>query len=254
MSIERLDKVLSHEGFGTRKDVKRFIRSHEVLLNDKTVTDPSAHFDTEKDTLCVDGEFLELQKYVYLMMNKKANYVCANKDGLHETVFSTLEEKYRIGYNAEHLHLVGRLDIDTEGLLIFTTDGNFTHRLTSPKTHCAKTYFVRLRDEVDSEKFADYEKRLASGIHIDAEANEEACDCMSAELQRNLENPTSANEVFLTIYEGKYHQVKRMFSALGNEVVYLKRVSIGALKLDESIPLGTAREMTEDEIALLINL
>jgi 16S rRNA pseudouridine516 synthase len=247
VSIERLDKILSHEGYGTRKSVKHFVRTHEVLVNGKATVDPSSHFDTENDVLSVDGEVLSFKKNVYLMMNKKADYVCANKDGLHETVFSGLEDKYRTGFMAEHLHLIGRLDIDTEGLLIFTTDGELTHRLTSPKTHCPKTYFVRLSHSVNDAEYADYSDKFAKGIHIEREDNEDEADLESAKLARG----PNENEMLLTIYEGKYHQVKRMFKAVGNEVIYLKRLSIGSLSLDESLNLGSYREMTDDEVLKL---
>ncbi len=247
MAKERLDKILSHEGFGTRKEVKRLLHSRTVTVNGEVITVPDFHFDKESDVLCVQGEQIVLSKNLYLMMNKAADYVCANKDGLHETVFSLLEEPYRKGYYAEHLHLVGRLDIDTEGLLLFTTDGDLTHKLISPKSHIEKKYFVCLEKSVSDQERAVYVSELEKGIHIPPEGQESEADCLPAK----IEFTGNESEVYLIITEGKYHQVKRMFRALGNEVVYLKRVSMGRLELDASLEKGAYRKLTPAEVSLL---
>lgn len=247
MSTDRIDKILAHEGFGTRKDVRKYFRASKVLVNGNVITDPGFHCDIDKDEISVDGEVLNIEKNIYLMMNKPQGVVCANKDGLHETVFSILDEQYRVGFALESLHLIGRLDIDTEGLLIFTTDGKLTHRLISPKTNCPKKYFVRLENSLDENMMQDYSEKLKRGIRIPAEDNEDEADCLPAEIEYTANN----NEVFLTIVEGKYHQVKRMFRALGNKVIFLKRVSINGLKLDENLATGSYRKMTLEEVALL---
>lgn len=244
MSVERIDKILSHEGFGTRKDVRRILRSGRVLVNGNPITSPDFHCDGDADEIAVDGKILSLRKNIYLMMNKPQNVVCANKDGIHDTVFSLLDERFRIGFALENLHLVGRLDIDTEGLLVFTTDGKLTHRLISPKSNCPKKYFVRLENPLSEELCAEYESKLKQGIHIEREDKEPEADCLPAE----IEFTAKPDEVFLTIVEGKYHQVKRMFKALGNSVVYLKRVSINALSLDENLLPSQYREMTASEV------
>lgn len=247
MSTDRIDKILAHEGFGTRKDVRKYFRASKVLVNGQVITDPGFHCDIDKDEISVEGEILNIEKNIYLMMNKPQNTVCANKDGLHQTVFDLLEEQYRIGFALENLHLIGRLDIDTEGLLIFTTDGKLTHRLISPKTNCPKKYFVRLENSIDENLKNEYEKKLAAGIRIPAEDNENEADCLPAK----IEFTSSDDEVYLTIVEGKYHQVKRMFRALGNKVIFLKRVSINELKLDENLSPGSYRKMRPEEVALL---
>ncbi len=244
MSAERIDKILSHEGFGTRKDVKKLLHSGVVKVNGNKISDPGFHADTEKDEIYVDDELISVQKELYLMMNKPSGVVCANKDGLHETVFSLLEDTFRTGYYAERLHLIGRLDLDTEGFLILTTDGALTHRLISPKSHCTKKYFVRLVSPVDSVMRAAYEKEIKAGIHIPPEGNEPDVDCLPALVEWN----ENADEAYLSITEGKYHQVKRMFRALGNEVIYLKRVSIGSVLLDPSLGLGQYRQMSPEEV------
>lgn len=247
MSTDRIDKILAHEGFGTRKDVRKYFRASQVLVNGNVIKDPGFHCDIDKDEISVDGEILNIEKNIYLMMNKPQNAVCANKDGLHQTVFDLLEEQYRVGFALENLHLIGRLDIDTEGLLIFTTDGKLTHRLISPKTNCPKKYFVRLENSIDENQKKEYEENLSKGIRIPAEDNEDEADCLPAK----IEFTSSDDEVYLTIVEGKYHQVKRMFRALGNKVIFLKRVSINELKLDENLSAGSYRKMSPEEVALL---
>ena len=244
---ERLDKILSHAGFGTRKDAKKILRKGLVTVNGEVVRDFDFKLDMEADELCVDGERVQSEQFLYLMMNKPADHVCANKDGLHETVFSLLEDCYRTPYFESHLHLVGRLDIDTEGLLLFTTDGDLTHRLISPKTSCPKKYFVRLETPIAAEERSAIEKKLAAGLEVPPEDHEKEFKALPAK----IEWPQKADEVFLTITEGKYHQVKRMFAALENRVVYLKRVQIGGLALDPSLNLGEYRKLTSEELAAL---
>ena len=144
MAKERLDKLLSHEGFGSRKDIKKMLRSRTVLINGKQIFDPSIQVDADKDTIIIDGEKIDFHKNIYLMMNKPQHVVSSSKDGEHQTVFDLLDESLRTPYLVEKLHLIGRLDMDTEGLLLFTTDGELTHRLISPKSHISKTYFFML--------------------------------------------------------------------------------------------------------------
>lgn len=277
--MERIDKVLAHQGYGTRKDVKKLLRTSCVTLNGKQIFDPATHIDLNVDTLAIDGEKISLQHDLYLMMNKCADVVCANRDGEHRTVFDLIVPELRHPFMGGELHHVGRLDIDTEGLLILTTDGALTHRMISPKTHIPKTYAVRLRDAVDEKTRAEYTKKIAAGLHIPHEGNEPEFDAQSAELTWISDSTISAPQAkaapqkttargaqetasvtmqnaagcdcLLTIYEGKFHQVKRMFAAVGNEVVYLKRVAMGALQLDPSLALGTYRELTAEELELL---
>ena len=244
---ERLDKILSHAGFGTRKDAKKILRKGLVTVNGEVVRDFDFKLDPETDELCVDGQRVENEQFLYLMMNKPADYVCANKDGLHETVFSLLEDCYRTPYFESHLHLVGRLDIDTEGLLLFTTDGDLTHRLISPKTLCPKKYFVRLERPVSPDARSGIEQKLADGIDVPAEENEKEFKALPAK----IEWTENDSEVFLIINEGKYHQVKRMFAALDNQVVYLKRAQIGGLCLDPALALGEYRKLSAQEVAAL---
>lgn len=249
MSIERLDKILAHEGFGSRKGIRHLLRDCEVTVNGVRVTDSGMGINPDKDEIKIDGETVSLKKNFYLMMNKPKDCVSANKDGLHQTVFDLLDERFHTPYLEENLHLVGRLDIDTEGLLLFTTDGGLTHRLTSPKTHQPKSYLVQLQDAVNADGQSKITSDFNTGIEIPAEGNEAAFTSKPAEIKWNSET-----EAVLTISEGKFHQVKRMFAVEGNEVVYLKRLTIGSVKLDESLELGEYRELTEEEVGGLLKV
>lgn len=273
--MERIDKILSHHGFGSRKDVKKLLRDERVTVNGKFVYDSGFQLDIENDVVCVDDEEIRLQHDVYIMMNKCQDVVCANKDGEHQTVFDLLDESLKHKFLGGDLHCMGRLDIDTEGLLILTTDGKLTHKLLSPKTHAPKTYAVGLRDSLSEEEKQNYTEKFSKGFWIDRDQNEAGFDAQPAEIQFEVRNegeslppgvqaglsptppsagtPRSAPKIdcLLTIYEGKFHQVKRMFAQLGNEVVYLKRVKMGQLELDPAIPLGGYRELTKEEVELL---
>ena len=278
MAKERIDKLLSHQGFGSRKDIKRLLRSAEVLLNGKRIYDPSLGIDPEVDELSVDGEIVTIEKNITLMMNKITHTVSANKDGEHQTVFDLLTPEYRTPYLQEKLHLVGRLDMDTEGLLLFTTDGSLTHRLISPKSHIDKTYFVMLEREFSADEQTEVTRRFEEGIAVGPDDNDPGFTCEPArvrfpsqeEIDSALEKSSvqevcqrlwqgdcqmlrrSARFAILTIYEGKYHQVKRMFTAAGNKVVFLKRLAMGQLLLDKKLAPGDYRKLNDEELSLLV--
>lgn len=269
---ERIDKLLSHEGFGSRKEIRKLLRTNEILVNGKRIFDAGTQLDISSDEVLIDGEKIDFHHEIYLMMNKIIHTVSANKDGEHKTVFELLDDKFRTSYLQEKLHLVGRLDMDTEGLLLFTTDGSLTHRLISPKSHIEKTYFCVLEHKENDEHKNEIKTQFLNGIEVGPEDNESGFKCKSAkiiwlnqnEAQKYLKK-SSFSEILektenyefdyalLTIFEGKYHQVKRMFKALGNEVKFLKRVSINRLKLDENLSPGEYRKMSEEEIQLLID-
>lgn len=241
----RLDKILASNGYGSRKDVKRIIHTRTLAVNGIICTDGAALLDPETDRIELDGAPVKLRTDVYLMLNKISGVITSTMDSDHRTVMDLLDEPY----SRMDLFPVGRLDGDTEGLLIITNDGPLTHRLTSPKTGVDKTYFARLRDPVDSELFAEYEKRFREDITF-----HDGYTCLPASISRSGPLSLSSvgpDEVFLTIQEGKYHQVKKMFKVVGNEVVYLRRVSMGSLVLDSSLAPGSYRELTAEEIVLL---
>ncbi len=247
MAKERIDKILSHNGFGSRKDIKKLLRTCEVLVNGKRIYDPGFQFSKERDTITIDGEEIDLHDNLYLMMNKPQHYVCSTKEGDHETVFDLLDDSLRTPYLQDKLHLVGRLDMDTEGLLLFTTDGELTHRLISPKSHISKTYLCGLEHTETAAHQTEITTKFEAGIEVGPEDNEQGFTCQPAQIKW-IDEKTA----HLTIYEGKYHQVKRMFAAVGNKIVYLKRISMGQLKLDESLELGEYKELSESDLQLLV--
>jgi len=247
MAKERIDKILSHNGFGSRKDIKKLLRTCEVLVNGNRIYDPGFQFSKETDIITIDGEEIDLHDNLYLMMNKPQHYVCSTKEGDHETVFDLLDDSLRTPYLQDKLHLVGRLDMDTEGLLLFTTDGELTHRLISPKSHISKTYLCGLEHTETADHQTEITTKLEAGIEVGPEDNEQGFTCQPAQI-RWIDEKTA----HLTIYEGKYHQVKRMFAAVGNKIVYLKRISMGQLKLDESLELGEYKELSESDLQLLV--
>ena len=246
MAGGRLDRILSRHGFGTRRDARRLMGAGRVLVNGAAVRNPGFHFDMDADILCVDGAEIILKEHVYLMMNKPRNLVCAARDGLHGTVFDLLGDDYRRSFMGGSLHLVGRLDIDTEGLLLLTTDGTLTHRLLSPRTHVPKTYLAHLERAVPAAEQRRMRERFAEGIFVPREGNERGFEAQPAEL--SFDSETAAR---LVICEGKFHQVKRMFAAAGSTVTFLRRLAVGALRLDESLAPGGYRELSDEEISLL---
>ena len=228
----RLDKFLAHAGVGTRKEVKKLIRSKAVSVNGVVVRNDDYKIDENKDEVFVYDEQILYQEFYYIMLNKPDGYVSATIDERDATVLDLIYEDF-----AFSLFPVGRLDKDTEGLLLLTNDGALAHDLLSPRKHVDKEYFVILKNPISEEDI----KMLESGIAL----NEDEI-CKEAKVKK-----ISENEIYLTIQEGKFHQVKRMMVAIGNEVTYLKRIRMGSLCLDESLSLGEYRMLTDEEVALL---
>ena len=242
----RLDRLLANSGYGSRSDVKVLVRSGAVTVNGVPAEHADMHVRLSCDKVVVDGQPLDVLVHVYYMMNKPAGCVCSAKGGAHSTVFDLLSEKDRGKRLGGELGIVGRLDLDTEGLLILTTDGELNHRLTSPKHHVPKTYFVRLETEVSKAVQKQYAESVASGVEIPPEDHEPGTICRGGELE--WENGSTC---YITIYEGLYHEVKRIFAALGNRVIYLKRIRMNKLTLDPSLELGCYRELSEQELSAL---
>ena len=229
----RLDKLLSHCGYGTRKEVKDIIKKGFVSVNGTINKKDKTQVDPNKDVVEVDGEVLVYEEYVYYMLNKPDGYVSATEDNLHRTVIELIDDYYR-----DDIFPVGRLDIDTEGLLIITNDGHLSHQLLSPKKHCPKVYYAKIKGEVTKEDIQSFK----DGITLD-----DGYLCQSAILNiLSVENGYS--EIEVEIYEGKFHQVKRMFMAVGKEVIYLKRIKMKNLVLDSSLKLGEYRRLTQEEL------
>lgn len=235
--MERIDKILSNLGYGTRKDLKKIVKNGMVQVNGITIKDSAMKVDPEKDKIVINGEEIFYREFIYLMMNKPAGVISATFDNKDETVIDLLEVEHQVFEPFP----VGRLDKDTVGLLLLTNDGDLNHRLTSPKWKVDKVYFAKINQKVTEE---DIEK-FKHGITLD-----DGYRCKEAilEIQKASEE---GSEIVLTIQEGKFHQVKRMFEAVGKKVTYLKRIEFGTLPLDEDLEEGEYRELTEEEIAIL---
>jgi 16S rRNA pseudouridine516 synthase len=219
----RIDKMLSNLGYGSRKEVKKLLKDGSVQINQQVIKNPGHHVNPEKDIVNVHGE--------------PPGVISATEDTRDETVIDLLELEDSIFEPFP----VGRLDKDTEGLLLITNDGQLAHRLLSPKKHVPKTYFAVIEGEVTLEDIEAFKK----GVVLD-----DGYETKPGELEILKSGMTS--DIELTITEGKFHQVKRMFQAVGKRVVYLKRLTMGPLKLDESLELGEYRELTEEEIQELM--
>lgn len=237
--IQRLDKILANMGYGSRKDVKKLIRQGLVQVNQTTIKNGDLKLNPYEDSIFINGEKLQYREYIYLMMNKPKGLVSSTEDPLTETVIDLLSEEYQI-FNP---FPAGRLDKDTEGLLLITNDGQLAHQLLSPKKGVFKTYYV----EVDGYIEEGHKKNFKEGIVLD-----DGYKCLAADLEIIESNIFS--KANLKIQEGKYHQVKRMFESLSMRVVYLKRIAMGPLLLDESLALGQYRELKEEEEKSLKNL
>lgn len=230
----RLDKLLSNMGYGSRKDVKLIVKNKRVTVNTKIVKDSGMKVDPNQDVVMVDQSKVEYKPFIYIMMNKPPGVISATEDRIDKTVIDLLSPEFK---HYEPFP-VGRLDKDTEGLLLITNDGRLAHQLLSPKKDIEKTYYARISGnvtDIDIEEFAE-------GVIL--EDGYQAKPAKLVILKSDIES-----EIEVTITEGKYHQVKRMFEAVGKKVIYLKRLSMGELSLDEKLRLGSYRELNEEELS-----
>lgn len=232
----RLDKFLCDLGIGSRKEIKKIIKNGHILVSGKDNIKPETKIDENKDEVFAYGKKLCYKRYIYLMLNKPKGYISAVWDEKLPYVLELVPKDY--------LHYkpfpVGRLDIDTEGLLVLTNDGALSHRLLSPKSHIPKTYFAKVHGLVTDEDYREFKK----GVKLD-----DGYVTKPAELI--ILKSGAVSEIEITITEGKFHQVKRMFEAVGKKVIYLKRISMNALCLDESLGSGDVKELSEEELNLL---
>ncbi|NLN42401.1 MAG: rRNA pseudouridine synthase [Clostridiales bacterium] len=232
----RLDRFLSNAGIGSRKEVKALIKGQRVLVDNSIINDPGYIIEPTKAEVMVDNQPVTYKKFHYLMLNKPAGVISATRDNLHQTVVDLLPSQYK------HLDLfpVGRLDRDTEGLLIMTNDGQLAHRILSPKNKVPKIYYAVIEGKVTFEDVDVFQK----GIKLN-----ENFTTLPAQL--TILKSCHRSEVHVTVFEGKFHQVKRMFEAVGKKVVYLKRICMGNLYLDEKLAPGQIRELAKHELDLL---
>jgi 16S rRNA pseudouridine516 synthase len=235
--MERLDKVLANLGYGSRKEVKTLVKNKEVVIDGQIVKDSSMQVDPEKNEIIVSGERINYRKYIYLLMNKPAGVVSATFDKYDETVIDLIGDEYRVFEPFP----VGRLDKDTVGFLLITNDGELNHRLISPKWHVDKVYYAEIDKAVGESDIRAFER----GVILD-----DGYKCMPAKLEV-LTADEDGSEVKVTIQEGKFHQVKRMFNSVGKNVVYLKRISFGPMVLPEDLSEGECRELTQEEVESL---
>lgn len=227
----RLDKYLSNMGIGTRKEVKKYIEDGNVFVNDKVVIKAKQEIDEFRDKIELKNRQVISADYVYIMLNKPKGYISASKSHRKKTIIDLLDESLQ----NKGLSPAGRLDIDTEGLIILTNDGKFLQNIIVPDKNILKKYYARVDKELENDDIIKFE----NGIYL----KENNYLCLSAKLEI-----ISPFECFVYIREGKYHQVKRMLSSCGKNVTYLKRISIGSLVLDENLKLGSYRMLTSDEV------
>ena len=229
----RLDKFLADAGKGTRSEVKKFIQKGQVQVNGAPAKKPELKVDPEKDTVILSGETVGVApEFVYYLLNKPAGCVSATEDRNDRTVMEYVPS------DRKGIFPVGRLDKDTEGLLLITDDGMLAHELLSPRKHVDKVYFAKVSGQFGENEIARFKEGLDIG---NSERSKQArLQILKADVQES--------EVLITIMEGKFHQVKRMVKAVGSEVLYLKRLSMGSLKLDEELKLGEYRRLTKAEL------
>lgn len=232
MAKLRLDKYLADMQLGTRSQVKEYIRKGRISVNNNIIMSPDSKVDTQMDVLLFDGRSILYEEYEYYLLNKPAGVLSATRDKNTETVLDLIADKAR-----KDLFPVGRLDKDTEGLLLITNDGALAHDLLSPKKHVDKTYYAKINGNVLPEHISAFQQ----GVMIEA-------DIKTLPAKLTILKSGAESEIELTIHEGKFHQVKRMFEAIGMEVTYLKRLSMGTLILDEQLQPGDYRRLTSQEL------
>ena len=233
--MERLDKIIASQGKYSRSEVRKLVKAGLVSVNGKTVKASDIRCDTEKDVIAVGGAVLNYKKHIYIMLNKPQGVISATDDPSQKTVIDLVPAELK----RQGLFPAGRLDSDTTGFVLITDDGDFAHRILSPKNHIMKTYHAALAQPLSDEDII----RFREGLTL-----KDGTTCLEAHV-RMLDGSENIAEV--KICEGKYHQVKRMFASLGNKVLALKRVKMGNLPLDESLPEGKCRELTAEEVELL---
>ncbi len=234
MAKERLDKLMASTGRWSRKEAKILIKEGRVLVDGVPAASGDDKFDPAISEILVDGENLGYQTYTYVMLHKPAGILSATEDKRQQTVLDLLAPELQ----KQGLFPVGRLDKDTEGLLLMTNDGDLAHRLLAPKSHVDKVYYARLDNPLGQADQEAFEKGITLG---------DGTQCMPA----GLELLGDGREVLITLREGKFHQVKRMTASRGAEVLYLKRLSMGTLRLDDTLEKGTYRHLTREEVTAL---
>ena len=230
--MERLDKVIGNMGYASRREIREMVRQGRILVDGVPAASPEQKIDPSAARISIDGIDLKYELFTYIMLHKPAGLLTATEDFREKTVLDLLPPELR----KRDLAPVGRLDKDTEGLLLLTNDGELNHRLTSPKYHVDKVYYAQVDGRLEQADTA----RFAQGITLSD------FTCLPAKLEIQTEDTC-----LVTVQEGKFHQVKRMLAACGKPVIYLKRLSMGPLKLEKTLPVGAYRALTPQEIVFL---
>lgn len=227
--MERIDKIISNQTTYTRKEVKDLIKKKRITINDKIITKSDIKINDKTDIIKIDNQILKIKKYIYLMLNKPKGYVSATADKLMPTVIDLLPQEYL----HRNLFPAGRLDKDTTGLMLITDDGEFAHNMLSPKKHISKTYNVTIDIPMTNEMVSGF----ANGVNLNDG------ECKSATLKI-----TGPNTGIVTLTEGRYHQIKRMFGCYNAKVIELERIALGNFYLPSDLKQGDYREFTEEEL------
>ena len=233
--MDRIDKIIASQGQYSRSEVKKLVKSGRVTLDGRVLKSSDEKADPNVNIIAIDGKAVNYKKHIYIMLNKPQGVVSATDDRDHPTVIDLVPKELR----RDGLFPAGRLDADTVGFVLITDDGDFAHEILSPKNHIMKTYHAVLQRDLTQEDIASFK----NGIEL-----KDGTLCLEAEVTA-LDSPQPMAQV--KICEGKYHQVKRMFAALGNKVLYLKRVKMGGLPLDDTLEEGQCREITAEELELI---
>ena len=233
--MERLDKFISNQNQISRSQVRILVKKGLIIVNDRVETSFDRKISPETDIIKLNGEEVSYRKHMYIMLNKPQGVVCSTKDGVSPTVLTLVPDNLM----RKGLFPAGRLDKDTEGFVLLTDDGELSHKMLSPKNHVPKLYYCELEKDIDD----SYADKFKEGIVLSTGE-----ECLPAELYSAGKN----NAAFVVLNEGMFHQVKRMFEAVGNNVMYLKRVQIGGLVLDENLPLGECKEILHKDVEKLL--
>ena len=232
IKMERIDKIIASQTNYSRKDVKKLISQKKVRVNDEIVKRPEQKFDELRDIIYIDENKLDMKQHIYLVLNKPQGYISATEDRTAKTVLDLVPEQYM----RKGLFPAGRLDKDTTGMMIITDDGEFAHNILAPRKHIEKTYRVQIDIDITEEMKEKFKQGIVLKDHV----------CCPATIIVE-----DKNTALITITEGKYHQIKRMFEKTGKKVIYLKRLSMGSLKLDETLATGAYRPLTKSELQAL---
>ena len=230
--MERIDKIISSQTNYSRKDVKKLILQKKISVNGKVAKKPEQKVNEQQDEIYIDGNKLEIKKYIYLILNKPKGYISATEDRTAKTVLDLVPEKYM----RRGLFPAGRLDKDTTGMMLITDDGEFAHNILAPKKHIEKTYRVQIDIDITDEMREKFKQGIVLKDHV----------CCPATIVVE-----DKNTALITITEGKYHQIKRMFGCFGAKVVNLHRISMGGLQLPKDLREGECRELTATELLKL---